>query len=161
MTEPSPVRRLVAEFVGAGVLVAVVVGSGMAAQRLSPRDVGLQLLENSTATVFGPGVLILVFASVSSAHSNPVISAADWRPRTSPRHRGSHPGRAGIGPLGVEPQQQREPQPRHATFAPTSSNSSPMSVQRSISSSWSISLTTTGNHTANLSAASRLPVCGR
>jgi glycerol uptake facilitator-like aquaporin len=75
---PTPVRRLVAEFVGTGVLVAVVVGSGIAAQHLSPRDVGLQLLENSTATVFGLAVLILVFAPVSGAHFNPVVSAVDW-----------------------------------------------------------------------------------
>jgi len=42
-------RRLLAEFLGTGLLVTVVVGSGIAAQRLSPTDVGLQLLENSTA----------------------------------------------------------------------------------------------------------------
>src|SRR4029077_5620240 len=45
---------------------------------LSPTDVGLQLLENSTATVFGLAVLILVFGPVSGAHFNPVVSAADW-----------------------------------------------------------------------------------
>ncbi|MGN2642224.1 MIP/aquaporin family protein [Nocardia takedensis] len=71
-------RRLVAEFVGSALLVAVVVGSGIAAQQLSPGDVGLQLLENSTATVFGLAVLILVFGPVSGAHFNPVVSLADW-----------------------------------------------------------------------------------
>ncbi|WP_431958557.1 aquaporin [Nocardia lijiangensis] len=71
-------RRLVAEFVGSALLVAVVVGSGIAAQQLSPGNTGLQLLENSTATVFGLGVLILVFGPVSGAHFNPVVSAADW-----------------------------------------------------------------------------------
>jgi glycerol uptake facilitator-like aquaporin len=55
-----------------------VVGSGVAAARLSPSDVGLQLLENSTATVFGLAVLILVFGPVSGGHFNPVISAVDW-----------------------------------------------------------------------------------
>jgi glycerol uptake facilitator-like aquaporin len=55
-----------------------VVGSGIAAQRLSPGEVGLQLLENSTATVFGLAVLILVFGPVSGAHFNPVVSATDW-----------------------------------------------------------------------------------
>jgi glycerol uptake facilitator-like aquaporin len=70
--------RLLAEFVGTALLVAVVVGSGIAAAQLSPDDVGLQLLENSTATAFGLAVLILVFGPVSGAHFNPVVSAADW-----------------------------------------------------------------------------------
>ena len=60
MTE-TMTRRLVAELLGTGLLVAVVVGSGIAAQRLSTGDVGLQLLENSTATFLGLTVLILVF----------------------------------------------------------------------------------------------------
>jgi arsenate reductase len=59
-------------------LVTVVVGSGIAAEQLSPSDVGLQLLENSTATVLGLGVLILIFGPVSGAHFNPLVSAADW-----------------------------------------------------------------------------------
>jgi len=71
-------RRLVAEFLGTALLVTVVVGSGIAAQRLSPADIGLQLLENSTATMFGLTVLILLFGPVSGAHFNPVVSAADW-----------------------------------------------------------------------------------
>ena len=75
---PPLARRLLAETVGTAVLVAVVVGSGIAAQRLSPNDVGLQLLENSTATVLGLGVLILMFGPVSGAHFNPVVSVADW-----------------------------------------------------------------------------------
>ncbi len=54
------------------------VGSGIAAQRLSPSDVGLQLLENSTATVFGLTVLILMFGPVSGAHFNPAVSIVDW-----------------------------------------------------------------------------------
>lgn len=71
-------RRLVAELLGTGLLVTVVVGSGVAAQRLSPDDVGIQLLENSTATFLGLTVLILLFGPVSGAHFNPVVSAADW-----------------------------------------------------------------------------------
>jgi glycerol uptake facilitator-like aquaporin len=78
MTGGQRPRRLLAEFVGTGLLVAVVVGSGIAAQRLSPRDAGLQLLENSTATVLGLAVLIVLFGPVSGAHFNPVISAVDW-----------------------------------------------------------------------------------
>ncbi|HKR99115.1 MAG TPA: aquaporin family protein, partial [Candidatus Dormibacteraeota bacterium] len=46
---PTPARRLFAEFLGTGLLVAVIVGSGIAAQQLSPGETGLQLLENSTA----------------------------------------------------------------------------------------------------------------
>ena len=71
-------RRLLAEAVGTALLVTVVVGSGIAAARLSPDDVGLQLLQNSTATVLGLAVLILLFGPVSGAHFNPVVSAADW-----------------------------------------------------------------------------------
>ncbi len=75
---PALARRLLAEFLGTGLLVAVVVGSGIAAQRLSPGDTGLQLLQNSLTTVFGLGVLILLFGPVSGAHFNPVVSAVDW-----------------------------------------------------------------------------------
>ncbi|GHD83917.1 glycerol uptake facilitator-like aquaporin [Salinibacterium amurskyense] len=70
-------RRLTAEFVGSAGLSAVVIGSGIAAQQLSPGDVGLQLLENALATAFGLGVLILVFMTVSGAHFNPVVSIVD------------------------------------------------------------------------------------
>jgi arsenate reductase len=58
-------------------LVAIVVGSGIAAQRLSPGDVGLQLLENSLATGAGLGALILALGPVSGAHFNPVVTLAD------------------------------------------------------------------------------------
>ena len=71
-------RRLLAEFTGSALLVTVVVGSGIAAAQLSPNDVGLQLLENSTATALGLAVLILLFGPVSGAHFNPVVSLADW-----------------------------------------------------------------------------------
>jgi glycerol uptake facilitator-like aquaporin len=70
--------RLLAELIGTALLVTVVVGSGIAAASLSPSDVGLQLLENSTATALGLAVLILVFGPVSGGHFNPVISAVDW-----------------------------------------------------------------------------------
>ena len=71
-------RRLGAELLGTGLLVTVVVGSGIAAASLSSDDVGLQLLENSTATVFGLAVLILILGPVSGGHFNPVVSAVDW-----------------------------------------------------------------------------------
>lgn len=70
-------RKAVAEGLGTGLLVAAVVGSGIAAQRLSPNNVGLQLLENSTATAGALVALILAFGSVSGAHFNPVVSIAD------------------------------------------------------------------------------------
>jgi len=71
-------RRAFAEFLGTGLLVAVVVGSGIMAARLSPNDVGLELLENSTATAFGLAALILIFGPVSGAHFNPVVTLADF-----------------------------------------------------------------------------------
>ncbi|HUR76888.1 MAG TPA: MIP/aquaporin family protein [Acidimicrobiales bacterium] len=70
-------RRCLAEFCGTALLVAVVVGSGIAAAELSPRDTGLQLLENAAATAGGLAALILAFGTVSGAHFNPVVSLAD------------------------------------------------------------------------------------
>jgi glycerol uptake facilitator-like aquaporin len=74
----SSARRIAAEFTGTGLLVTAVVGSGIAAARLSPGQVGLELLENAIATGLALAVLILVFAPVSGAHFNPVVSVADW-----------------------------------------------------------------------------------
>ena len=74
---PTLARRVTAEGVGTALLVAVVVGSGIFAQRLSPNDAGLQLLESSTATAGGLVALILAFGSVSGAHFNPVVTLAD------------------------------------------------------------------------------------
>jgi glycerol uptake facilitator-like aquaporin len=74
---PDLPRRFVAELVGTGMLVAVVVGSGIAAERLSPGDIGLQLLENSAATAAGLIAIILAVGPVSGAHLNPVVSLAD------------------------------------------------------------------------------------
>ncbi|QXJ19713.1 aquaporin [Actinomadura graeca] len=70
-------RRAAAEALGTGVLVAVVVGSGIQATRLTG-DVGLQLLANSLATVFGLGVLIVLLGPVSGAHLNPVVTLVAW-----------------------------------------------------------------------------------
>lgn len=74
---PDLTRRAVAEFVGTAMLVAVVVGSGIAAQRLSPGEAGLQLLENAAATAAGLIAIILAVGPVSGAHLNPVVSLAD------------------------------------------------------------------------------------
>ncbi|MFI6015288.1 aquaporin [Streptomyces sp. NPDC051243] len=70
-------RRVAAEAVGSAALVAVVVGSGIQATELS-RDIGVQLLANSLATVFGLGVLITLLGPVSGAHFNPVVTLAVW-----------------------------------------------------------------------------------
>jgi len=73
----SLARRLTAELLGSALLAALVVGSGIAAQRLSPGNTGLQLLENAFATALGLPVLILVFGPLSGAHFNPVVSLVD------------------------------------------------------------------------------------
>ncbi|WP_419842331.1 aquaporin [Candidatus Poriferisodalis sp.] len=66
--------RLTSEFVGTGFLLLSVVGSGIMAQRLSPDDIGLQLLENSIATAAALACLILLFAATSGAHFNPAVT---------------------------------------------------------------------------------------
>jgi len=67
-------RRLSGELLGSAFLAATVIGSGIAAQRLSPGDVGIELLENALVTGAGLYVLILVFGPLSGAHFNPVVS---------------------------------------------------------------------------------------
>jgi glycerol uptake facilitator-like aquaporin len=74
---PPLARRLLAEFLGCAFLAAVVIGSGIAAQQLSPGDTGLQLLENALATAAGLFAIILMFGPVSGAHLNPVVSLVD------------------------------------------------------------------------------------
>jgi glycerol uptake facilitator-like aquaporin len=73
----SLAHKATAEAIGSAFLVAIVVGSGIYAQRLSPNDIGLQLLENSIATGAGLVALILAFGPVSGAHFNPVVTLAD------------------------------------------------------------------------------------
>jgi glycerol uptake facilitator-like aquaporin len=77
MSRPPLRRRLLAEFLGSAFLAAAVIGSGIAAQQLSPGDVGLQLLENAVATAAGLFTFILIFGAVSGAHFNPVVSLVD------------------------------------------------------------------------------------
>ncbi|HEV2378054.1 MAG TPA: MIP/aquaporin family protein [Streptosporangiaceae bacterium] len=77
MSEVVLWRRLLAEFLGSAFLAATVIGAGIAAQRLSPGDVGLQLLEDAAATAAGLFAIILMFGPVSGAHFNPVVSFAD------------------------------------------------------------------------------------
>ncbi len=70
-------RRLVAEAVGTALLIIAVIGSGIMASRLSPEDVGLQLLENAAATAGALIGLILMFGAVSGAHFNPAVTLVD------------------------------------------------------------------------------------
>ena len=76
-SKPPLPRRLLAELLGSAFLAALVIGSGIAAQQLSPNDVGLQLLENSAATAVGLFTIILMFGPVSGGHFNPVVSLVD------------------------------------------------------------------------------------
>jgi arsenate reductase len=78
MTIRAPLhRRLLAELLGSAFLAAVVVGSGIAAERLSPGNTGLQLFENAAATAAGLYAIILMFGPVSGGHFNPVVSLVD------------------------------------------------------------------------------------
>lgn len=70
-------RRLAAEALGGAFLIVAVVGSGIMASRLSPDDIGLQLLENAAATAAALVGLILMFGAVSGAHFNPVVTLVD------------------------------------------------------------------------------------
>ncbi|MEY5030115.1 MAG: hypothetical protein RLZZ334_62, partial [Actinomycetota bacterium] len=69
-------KKILSEYLGTTFLVAIVVGSGIMATDLT-QDVGLQLLINTMATVFGLAVLILVLAPISGAHFNPVVTLVD------------------------------------------------------------------------------------
>jgi glycerol uptake facilitator-like aquaporin len=70
-------RRLVAEFLGSAFLATIVIGSGIAAQNLSPGDTGLELFENAVATAAGLFAVILMFGSISGGHYNPIVSFVD------------------------------------------------------------------------------------
>jgi arsenate reductase len=77
VSTPPLARRLLAELLGSAFLAALVIGSGTAAQTLSPNDVGLELFENAAATAAGLYTIILMFGPVSGGHFNPVVSLAD------------------------------------------------------------------------------------
>ena len=77
MREVALWRRLCAEFLGSAFLAMLVIGSGIAAQQLSPGNTGLQLLENAAATGAGLFAIILMFGAVSGAHFNPIVSFVD------------------------------------------------------------------------------------
>lgn len=69
-------RRFVAELLGTGLLLAVVVGSGIMGERLSGGNDAIALLANTIATGAGLVVLIQIFAPISGAHFNPVVTLA-------------------------------------------------------------------------------------
>jgi len=77
VSEAALWRRLSAELLGSAFLAAIVVGSGIAAQQLSPGNVGLELLQNAAATAAGLYAIILMLGPVSGAHFNPVVSLVD------------------------------------------------------------------------------------
>ena len=84
---PSERQRFAAEGVGTLLLLAVVIGSGIMAERLAGGNVAIALLANTAATVGGLYVLIEVFGPISGAHFNPAVSMVmTWRGEM-PRHR--------------------------------------------------------------------------
>src|SRR5260221_4873470 len=75
--KPSLSRRIAAEFLGTGFLVASVVGSGIMGERLSGGNVAIALLANTFAPGAALAALILAFGPISGAHLNPVVSMAE------------------------------------------------------------------------------------
>lgn len=78
-------RRLLAEWLGTALLLAIVIGSGIMAERLAGGNTAIALLANTLATVWGLYVLIEVFGPVSGAHFNPAVSVAMVFTRELPR----------------------------------------------------------------------------
>ncbi len=87
-------RRTLAEGLGTALLLYVIVGSGIAAESLSP-DPGLRLFVHAVAVGLGLGVLIAIFQAASGAHFNPSVTAAFWRT-------GAMPGREAAGYVGAQ-----------------------------------------------------------
>jgi glycerol uptake facilitator-like aquaporin len=73
-------KRVLAEFIGTLLLLCIVIGSGIMAERLAGGNIAIALLGNTFATVFGLYVLIEIFGPISGAHFNPAVSAVmAWR----------------------------------------------------------------------------------
>jgi glycerol uptake facilitator-like aquaporin len=70
-------RRLAAEFLGTGFLVAAVVGSGIMGERLANGNMALALLANAIATGAALVFLILVLGPISGAHLNPAVTICE------------------------------------------------------------------------------------
>src|SRR5216684_3375885 len=75
--KPTLSRRIAAEFLGTGFLVAAVVGSGIMGERLAGGNVAIALLANTIATGATLAALILRFGAISGAHFNPAVTLAD------------------------------------------------------------------------------------
>lgn len=69
-------QKLLAEFIGTGLLLAVVVGSGIMGAKLAAGNDAIALLANAAATAGGLYVLILLLGPISGAHFNPVVTLA-------------------------------------------------------------------------------------
>ena len=78
MTKATLTRRLAAEFLGTAALLAVIIGSGIMAERLAGGNVAIALLAHTLAIGAGLFTLILVFAEVSGAHFNPVVTLTQF-----------------------------------------------------------------------------------
>lgn len=74
----SPARRLVAEALGTALLIAVVIGSGLRAERLAAGNAALALLANSLASGAGLAALLLTFGGISGGHLNPAVTLSAW-----------------------------------------------------------------------------------
>ncbi|MFJ8659057.1 aquaporin [Streptomyces sp. NPDC093795] len=96
MSPPALPRRVAAEFIGTGALVAVIVGSGIRADSLS-QDIGVRLLANATASALGLGLLIALIGPLSGAHFNPVVTLTEWWSRRPRLERGGREALAYIG----------------------------------------------------------------
>ncbi len=99
-------RRATAEFIGTALLLIAVVGSGIAAQRLSPGNLGLELFENAVATGAALAAIIVAVGPVSGAHLNPVVSIIDsgfggLRPRELPAYCAAQCSGAAVGVIAA------------------------------------------------------------
>src|SRR4051812_40407739 len=106
MSHPAPTmaRRLAAEAIGTGLLLATVVGSGIMGERLAGGNVAVALLANTLATGAGLVALILAFGPISGAHFNPAVTLADaWQGglpwREAPAYIAAQLGGAPVGVL--------------------------------------------------------------
>ena len=81
----SLVKRLVSEGLGTSFLLAVVVGSGIMAERLAGGNVAIALLANAIATGAGLIALILMFGAISGAHFNPIVTLSEAWQKNMPR----------------------------------------------------------------------------
>ncbi|HSI43863.1 MAG TPA: MIP/aquaporin family protein [Methylotenera sp.] len=74
-----PINKIIAEYLGTGMLLLIVAGSGVMGESLSQGNAAVALLANSIATGCGLYVLINLLAPISGAHLNPIVSLFAWR----------------------------------------------------------------------------------